>query len=1020
MKTRNPSVRRLAAHLLTLVAAICWSAGASADTVQLGPQKDNVLLEPFSPNFDIRSNGQGPSTITGNTNLGFAKRSAFMFDIAGNIPAGSTIDGVTLTVFVNQAGSLDVRTMDLHRLTADWGEGASNTGNAQQGQGEPAAPGDVTWLHTFFPDQLWTAAGGDFVAAPSGSTQMGGTGSYTFASTAGLVADVQSWLDAPAGNYGWIMVGDELNDNTTKRMASRENVNVAQRPLLVVDYTPQQPLGACCDGESCSLVTAADCALAGGAYEGDGTSCAPNPCVEPFGACCDSGGSCSEVTEATCIAAGSTFRGDGSTCGSPGCPIQLTPFVDPLPIPAVAVPVAGQSGGAATYDIEMREFQQTLHSELGPTTLWGYDDGFAGPRVPGPTIEARSDLAVTVNWINDLAEFQGGAPRTDHYLDVDTQCIHGAEDLPKSVVHLHGAHVEAEFDGYPEDTYLPGNSDQYVYGNGQTASTLWYHDHALGITRLNVYMGLAGMYNVRDATEDALGLPSGDYEIPLALMDRTFNPDGSLYYPSGWQDHFFGEMILVNGKVWPYLDVDRGKYRFRVLNASGSRFYTLSLVPPAGDLDFSVIGTEGGLLEAPAPVSELTLGPGERYDIVVDFQGLNPGDEVLLENRAGAPFPNGANDVSDVMKFVVGGATGDTTSLPSNLGTVVPIPETESVTTRDFHLAREANDGCGRQNWAINGLGWDDIVEYPELGTVEIWRFINDSGVAHPMHMHLVFFQILDRDGVAPAPEETGWKDTAIVRPGETVRVIARFEDFKGKFAYHCHILEHEDHEMMRQFQTVDCGDGELDPTEICDSDRGALGDGCSESCTAEERVDFAGIASGGGNVQVVIAGQTITLPTVAGRTAAQVAAGLAALINANPTLQSLGIIASSAGDRLFTDGDLTSVLVNDGGLETRMLLLVDRHRLWWSNLGGATAYEVVHGDVNRLSAVGDLSDPLTTTGCLADDLAESWIATQEPEAGEGYWYLVRELPGGSFDTGAPSQSAPRDGAIAGSGNACP
>ncbi|MDX1388688.1 MAG: multicopper oxidase domain-containing protein, partial [Acidobacteriota bacterium] len=705
--------------LIAAAAATATTTPALADTVQLGAQKDNMLIEPFSPNFDIRSNGQGPGMIVGRTNGGFRKRSAVAFDIAGNIPPGSTINSVTLRVVVNRIGDPTPRTVDLHRFTADWGEGASNTGTNQQGQGEPAEPGDVTWLHTFFPDQLWTTEGGDFDATPSGSTQFGNTGSYTFLSTAGMVADVQTWLDDPSGNFGWILIGDESIIGTTKRLSTRENGNVLERPLLTVDYTPQGPLGACC--------------VAGGTFEGVGTSCSPNPCVEPFGACCENDGTCTEVTETTCLAQGNDFRGGGSTCASPGCPIVLTPFIDPLPIPPVAVPVAGQPGGAATYDIEMVEFQQSLHSELPPTTLWGYDDGVGGPRVPGPTIEARSDETVTVHWINDLAELQGGAPRTDHYLDVDTACIHGAQDLPKAVVHLHGAHVEAEFDGYPEDTFLPGSSEQYVYGNGQLASTLWYHDHALGITRLNVYMGLAGLYNIRDDVEDAIDLPAGPYEIPLVLMDRTFNPDGTLYYPSVWQDHFFGETILVNGKIWPYLDVDRGKYRFRVLNASGSRFYTLSLTPPTGTLPLTVIGTEGGLLEAPVVVDELTLGPAERYDIVVDFEGLDPGDVVLLENRAGAPFPNGANDIADVMKFVVGSGTGDTAALPSTLRPVVPIPEGDAVATRDFRLARGGNDGCGRQSWLINGLAWDDIVEYPELGTVEIWRFANESGVAHPM-----------------------------------------------------------------------------------------------------------------------------------------------------------------------------------------------------------------------------------------------------------------------------------------------
>jgi spore coat protein A len=332
-------------------------------------------------------------------------------------------------------------------------------------------------------------------------------------------------------------------------------------------------------------------------------------------------------------------------------------------------------------------------------------------------------------------------------------------------------------------------------------------------------MGLAGLYVMRDAVESALNLPMGAYEIPLALQDRKFNPDGSYFYPETWQDMFFGDKVMVNGKVWPFLNVDQGKYRFRLLNGSGSRVYTLSLNPPSGTLTFTVIGNEGGLLEAPAPgVSALTIGPGERYDVVVDFGSYAQNDEILLENSAPAPFPNGVVDVTQVMKFVVTDQAGDTDPIPNPLRTIERLQEGDAVMTRDLVLKKSGLDACGRSYWRINDLVWDDIVEEPVLGTTEIWRFINDSGVSHPMHMHLVFFQILDRDGFttgaggeiipdgnpqAPPLEESGWKDTAMVGPNEILRVIARFEDYEGLYAYHCHILEHEDHEMMRQFRTI-------------------------------------------------------------------------------------------------------------------------------------------------------------------------------------------------------------------------
>jgi len=233
-----------------------------------------------------------------------------------------------------------------------------------------------------------------------------------------------------------------------------------------------------------------------------------------------------------------------------------------------------------------------------------------------------------------------------------------------------------------------------------------------------------------------------------------------------------------------------------------------------------VIGNDLGLLAAPVNgVGQLTIGPGERYDVVVNFAGLAAGEEVLLVNSAGAPFPNGPVDLSDVMKFRVTAPAGDTDPLPSALRPVEPIDPATAAVTRDFVLKRSGVDSCGRQSWMINDKGWDDeITEFPVLGTTEIWRFINDSGVSHPMHMHLVAFQVLDREGFSTGPnnetvpdgnpqpppaEERGWKDTAMVAPNQILRVIARFEDYEGTYPYHCHILEHEDNDMMRKFQVL-------------------------------------------------------------------------------------------------------------------------------------------------------------------------------------------------------------------------
>jgi spore coat protein A len=526
----------------------------------------------------------------------------------------------------------------------------------------------------------------------------------------------------------------------------------------------------------------------------------------------------------------------------------LTPFVDALPLPAVAQPTSGVSGGEADYTITMKQIDQQLHRDLPPTTVWGYDDGTTGGTFPGPTIEAWRDFPVTVTWANDLRD-SGGSLRTDHYLPVD-QCPHGVVDSsPRTVVHLHGGHVPPDVDGYPESTFLPGQQVVYEYPNWQEAATIWYHDHALGITRLNVYMGLAGFYLIRDANEVSLGLPSGEYEVPLVIQDRTFNPGGTLKYPAAWQEHFFGDSILVNGKVWPFLNVKQGKYRFRILNGSNSRAYRLSL---SNSASFQAIATDGGLLSAPVTISEVVIPPGERTDIVVDFEPYTAGTEILLVNDAPAPFPGtpGEGVIPDIMKFVVVGQPGHTAAIPLNLNTLEILQESPDLISRDFELEKAAGV-CTTSVWLINGLGWDDITELPRLGDTEIWRFINKSGVSHPMHMHLVFFQILDIQpgevtggvwnsigpAVPPSPEEAGWKDTVNVNPFEAVRVIARFEDFAGKYPYHCHILEHEDHEMMRQFQTYTvCGDGIRGyNVEECDDGNTTPGDGCSSTCLLED-----------------------------------------------------------------------------------------------------------------------------------------------------------------------------------------
>ena len=731
--------------------------------------KDNTLYEDATGS---KSNALGQYIYTGNQSSGLKRRGVLQFDLS-SIPSTALIQGASLSLYCNSASGSAVN-VALHRLNATWGEGAS-VGSGNEGTGGAATTGDATWLHRFYNTIFWTTPGGDFVSTASATLSVPAVANATYQWTgSGLVPDVQSWVDGSATNAGWVIRGDELTSNNLRRFASRETATAANRPTLQVTFLASAPTGACClpDG-SCDTLTAQACAAANGTYQGDNTTCTANL-----------------------------------------CPLVLQPYVDPLPLPAVATPVSGTPGGTASYSIAISQVKQRLHRDLPPTTVWGYNGTY-----PGPTIEASVGNPVTVTWRNDLRD-STGAFLTKHALPVDS-CLAGPDTEGASarvVVHLHGGHVGPESDGYPEATMLPGQSQTFHYPNNQLATTLWYHDHAMGITRLNVIMGLAGFYLVRDAAEGALNLPSGAYEIPLAIQDRTLKADGSLIYPSVWREMFFGDKAVVNGKVWPYLDVNRGKYRFRILNGSTSRVYTLHL---SNGAPFYQIGSDGGLLTAPVARDSMTITPGERADVVVDFAPYAAGTEILLTNSAPAPFPTADATMPalpNLMKFIVQAPSGHTAALPITLASVPRIPESEAIQTRDFKLARSAAPlPCGGQFWTINGKQFDEVTEFPVVNTTEIWRFQNHSEVSHPMHIHLVEFQILDRqnfvmqgDSIAlvgsptpPQPFEAGWKDTAPVKPNEVLRVIARFKDFTGRYVYHCHILEHEDHEMMRQFQVV-------------------------------------------------------------------------------------------------------------------------------------------------------------------------------------------------------------------------
>ncbi len=439
--------------------------------------------------------------------------------------------------------------------------------------------------------------------------------------------------------------------------------------------------------------------------------------------------------------------------------------------------------------------------------MWGF-----GGTVPGPTIEVRKGEEVLVDWPNELPG--------KHMFAVDHNLMGAEADKPevRTVVHLHGAKAPPVSDGYPENWYVSGRSVTYRYPNGQDASLLWYHDHAMGINRLNMMAGLFGLYVIRDAEEDALDLPSGKYEVPLVLFDRTFTKDGQLYYPvadavgAPWIPEFFGNAHLVNGTLLPFLDVEPRMYRFRIVNVSNARFYTLSL---ANGAEFSQIATDGGLSPAAIQAKTLFLAPAERADIVVDFSRFR-GEQIVLQNG-----------VVEVMQFRVARAPAILPkSLPAKLRDVPKIPESRAVQTRYLTLAENVDVLNAPMIHLLNGTRWHEpVTEKPVLGTTEIWAFVNLTEDSHPIHLHLVRFQILDRrpfddteyqtaenlrytgDPVPPSPGEGGWKDTVQAHPKMVTRIIIPFEGFAGRYVWHCHILEHEDNEMMRPYDVLNAGE---------------------------------------------------------------------------------------------------------------------------------------------------------------------------------------------------------------------
>jgi spore coat protein A, manganese oxidase len=483
------------------------------------------------------------------------------------------------------------------------------------------------------------------------------------------------------------------------------------------------------------------------------------------------------------------------------------PYTAAFAVPPVLQPVRRDE----TTDY-YRLTQQQASVEILPgyrTPIFGYNG-----ITPGPTIVAQRGRQAVVQQINGLPDTHPALGYT-----------------PWTSTHLHGSCSLPEYDGYASDVTQPGQWKNYVYPNIQDARTLWYHDHGVHHTAENAYMGLAAMYILQDPLEQSLGLPQGPYDVPLILKDAMFATDGSLIYDDHSESGLYGDVNLVNGKPWPAMRVERRKYRFRVLNASISRSFQLSL--STGD-PLTVIATDGGLMPAPQNVSSVKVGMAERYEIVIDFSKYKIGQQVLLRNTS--PKNNiDYTHTGKVMAFnvVAEAATTENNSVPSQLNPnmeVMGLTASQAKAKRDLRFQR-VDDVLAATNpelppWTINGTTWEDVIQSdyrkvvanPDYNDVEIWTLENKSGGwFHPVHIHLVDFKILDRNGRPPAAYEKGPKDVVYLGEGETVRVIMRFTNQRGRYMIHCHNLAHEDHDMMAQFEV---GSGGHDPI-LADPARG-------------------------------------------------------------------------------------------------------------------------------------------------------------------------------------------------------
>ncbi len=507
--------------------------------------------------------------------------------------------------------------------------------------------------------------------------------------------------------------------------------------------------------------------------------------------------------------------------------------------------------GKNRYAFTQRQIRRRLHPHLPPTPFWAYDDGsgLAGQAGSfGMAVVARSGTPVRASFTNELPETYPG------WIPVDTRLTVKPDRLVRAMTHLHGGFVAADSDGNPAvrlGGFGHGQTQHVDYTNQRPqmpASLLWFHDHGFGTTRLNVFAGLAAAYILRDehdtgAEPNPAGIPGGAYEIPLVIQDRQFNPDGTFRYPVSdipgvtWIGEYFGDVMLVNGKVWPFLNVEPRLYRFRILNGCNARIMNLHL----GGARLWQIGAEGGMWDKPAPVGHLVLAPAERADVIADFRPSAGQTHYVTNTTPREPVSTPAPPLTAVMQLRVGttvtqpGPATVPASLPGRRAHL-PSPHRRRFITLN-EVAPETPswtlnlDGADFEKLAVKGTAR----ERPKAGTVEDWLFINMTGDTHPMHTHLVTHQVVGRTpfdveayqkkyggprGVPggidprpfatgpmepPDPTERGFKDTTQANPGYFTTVRARFDLPAGvtapqTYVYHCHIVEHEDNDMMLPF----------------------------------------------------------------------------------------------------------------------------------------------------------------------------------------------------------------------------